>query len=406
MANIYKVVAAGVSLFVAPYALYAAQIGGQEEFKDKLAKAIKEDDGTKIKFLVNAGVKSLQGRDEGNTDFIHRAQFSYDGKIYDPILTAANNIDSRDSHYDRTPLAWASYYSQPKTVQYLLNAKANVDAQDKYGNTALICAVNCEDSLATVKEFGKGLDYGYAPFDAYKDMLGLKQQEVVGILLGANAQVNIKNKQGESAFMCVGTKELAQMLINAKADLEGQDSDGCTALIRAVKYGQEDALQILINAGAKLDFPDKQGALIYAIECDHNCSGADDKDRSEENYYNWVAKKTRMVKVLIDAGANVKPKGIPLITLAVVKGLSEVVKLLVEAGANIDELNVCDDTAMMDTSGCTALMFAKGQLKMALSEPVRPERAKLFDGICQYLIQHGADTSLRNKEGGEECVIS
>jgi len=90
------------------------------------------------------------------------------------------------------------------------------------------------------------------------------------------------------AISC-GYKEIAEMLINAGADLNMQDNRGDTALKHAVMYTSKiratEIAEMLINAGANVNIQDNYGttALMYAVIYD----------------------RAEIVQMLLDAGADI-----------------------------------------------------------------------------------------------------
>jgi ankyrin repeat protein len=104
---------------------------------------------------------------------------------------------------------------------------------------------------------------------------GRGKSDVVAELLGAGAQVDQKNKRGESALMRAasqGQTEAVRALIMCRvklklgADPNVQDQDGQTALMEAAGRGKSDVVAELLGAGAQVDQKNKRGesALMRA----------------------------------------------------------------------------------------------------------------------------------------------
>jgi ankyrin repeat protein len=132
----------------------------------------------------------------------------------------------------------------------LLEAKADTNATDEAGCTALLRAAEHGHELCT------------------------------RALVEANASLDVQNVEGDTALMraCYGAHALcARVLIEAKASLNVQNEDGCTALMfahmmfahsRAGPFGQEWCARALIKAGANLDKQCTEGftALMLASQ--------------------------------------------------------------------------------------------------------------------------------------------
>jgi len=100
-----------------------------------------------------------------------------------------------------------------------------VDAKDHYGMTALM----------------------WASKNGHK--------ETVDILIKNKADVNAKNNNGNTALMyaCVGSKKvkIVEMLIAAGIDVNAKDNSGWTARILASKNEYEEIVDILKKAETK-----------------------------------------------------------------------------------------------------------------------------------------------------------
>ena len=112
-----------------------------------------------------------------------------------------------------------------------------------------------------------------------------------------------------------------QKYIDAGMDINAKDDNGCTALINAICYSNEDTVKRMINAGADVNAKNRYGrtALMYAV------------------WYSHIPNEA-IVKLLIDADADVNAKNNDeqtALMLAVLESkYISTVKLLLDAGAN------------------------------------------------------------------------
>ncbi|MFA6262893.1 MAG: ankyrin repeat domain-containing protein [Candidatus Babeliales bacterium] len=116
---------------------------------------------------------------------------------------------------------------------------AFINAQDKHGTTALICAAQS----------------------------GILHH--VESLIDAHAHLDIQNENGTTALMkasMYGHTEIAMRLISSRAKLDVQDWCGNTALIKAAACGNSDIVRLLIEFKADLTLQNDSGetALIAA----------------------------------------------------------------------------------------------------------------------------------------------
>ncbi len=109
-------------------------------------------------------------------------------------------------------------------VKRLIGVGADVNAQDNFGETALMKATYYE------------------------------HQEVAQLLIENGADVNIQENSGATALFFAterGYLEVAILLIENGADVNIQDNIGSTALTWALTGGHEEIAKLLREAGAK-----------------------------------------------------------------------------------------------------------------------------------------------------------
>jgi ankyrin repeat domain-containing protein 50 len=143
-----------------------------------------------------------------------------------------------------SPLYYASDIGLEAVVQMLLEHKAGVNVQDRYGRTALYrAAVNGHDA-------------------------------VVKLLLEAKADVNVQDGDGGTALHWAaekGHEAVVKLLLETKADVNVKVGDGGTALHWAAGNGQEAVVKLLLEAKADVNVQDGDGgtALHWAAENGH-----------------------------------------------------------------------------------------------------------------------------------------
>jgi ankyrin repeat protein len=94
-------------------------------------------------------------------------------------------------------------------------------------------------------------------------------RDMVQVLLWAKADVNARDTHGQTVLMMLSdevTSEIVWDLINAGAKVNIRDNDGDTALISAAEANNPDALKTLLDAGAKVNATNNNGktALMLA----------------------------------------------------------------------------------------------------------------------------------------------
>lgn len=116
-----------------------------------------------------------------------------------------------------SPLILAVYNDQPTVVKYLIEKKANLDAQDRSGNTALMGAI----------------------FKGYSHQ--------VELLLKAGADVNLSNHNNAKALTFAATfggAEITALLLEAGAEVDYVDSQGKKPLDHAIMQDNQAFLTV------------------------------------------------------------------------------------------------------------------------------------------------------------------
>ncbi len=173
-------------------------------------------------------------------------------------------------------------------------------------------------------------------------------QKVVIWLIGHGADVNAVAYNGFTPLHLTERKDIAELLINAGADLKKQNSFGKTALQFASETGKQDVVDAIVKSGQKLDL-----------------------------YTSLVLKKRDVaIKILIedpnaivggnggsDLGENTTPLG-----WAAEKGDLELAELLIEAGAPINDPTECIRYGGTATPLCNAVWAGKTEMVQFLLE--------------------------------------
>lgn len=152
-------------------------------------------------------------------------------------------------------------------------------------------------------------------------------RNIVQLLLKNKADVNQLNKDGSAAIhMAVagGDYDMTLDLLNAGAKLEQQSSNGETPLCIAAKSGLPNLLELLLNRGAKINHQAKTGTPLF-LAVDNNQIG--------------------VVRTLIKRKADVKLPGTPKaskttsfppLLSAVMHRNAPIAEMLIQAGAGPD----------------------------------------------------------------------
>ncbi len=156
-----------------------------------------------------------------------------------------------------TPLMWATCKKGCKDILALLLAThTDPDLQDKNGDTALMWATDAQGGSANVRALlAAGADPDLQDKGGNTALIRAAAQgkkDIVEMLIQAKANLNIKNKRGETALMATtitkaGYKDIAELLLNAQADCQSSNNHGFTAYEKACQKEQHDIAELMKN---------------------------------------------------------------------------------------------------------------------------------------------------------------
>eukprot|EP00968_Pinguiococcus_pyrenoidosus_P023081 scaffold3537_cov256-Pinguiococcus_pyrenoidosus.AAC.8 len=197
--------------------------------------------------------------------------------------------------------------------------------------------------------------------------------DAVSFFLDNGADMEVKNKSKENVVHCLATKDGSQLqsamqfFAERGADMESKNKKNQTPLLAAASKCRAEAITALVAAGVNLNAKDqkKQTALIHLAKskkrssvaamqalleagADTSIAPVDDMSPLQITSKDGNVEKTRL---LLDHGAdpNLMHGSQHAIHLAAKKKKTEVVKMLIEAGADLNE---------KDDTGKTALFYA------------------------------------------------
>lgn len=201
------------------------------------------------------------------------------------------DLNCRDETGD-TPLILAASSGNQELVQFLLNEGAEVDATNKSGDNALICASERPGNTALLK-----------------------------LLLDMGTGINSKNELGRTALIeaaSIGDLPNVVLLLQHNPDVNIVTREEETALTFAVVYEYPDIVKVLTEAGADVNWKSKKGwwtPLTYAV----------------------YSRNVEIVGLLIDAGAdpnNEDANGDTILIHAVRSGAVAVVREVLKKASN------------------------------------------------------------------------
>ncbi|KAL9629835.1 MAG: hypothetical protein Q9164_006703, partial [Protoblastenia rupestris] len=186
--------------------------------------------------------------------------------IAEEFLKEGVDVDARDRPDSETALCTASENGHTETVQLLLDNGADTNLQGGYYNTALQAASRNGHTgiVQRLLDFGANIDI---PGGGYENALETAGRRY-GILLSSKADVNIQNFECGSALvraLAGGYTEIVRLLLDENADVSLQSNVYGTALQAASKGGYLEIVKILLGEGADINIQSQRhGSAVQA----------------------------------------------------------------------------------------------------------------------------------------------
>jgi ankyrin repeat protein len=326
-----------------------AEVNAQTDDGTALMMAVRRGHTEIVKLLLAAGAQVDAKHRLGDSALIMSARRSIPemnpphGQPLPPpaseimsLLLASHADPNFIGHWGQTALMDANTAAK---VKLLVTHGAQVNVKDEMGKTALVHAV--DRGVVAVVE---------ALLQAGADA-SIPDEKGTTALLYALQEPSPFNREGSTALRV----EAAKLLLKGKVgDVNGQNENGETPLMRAVDLGEMEIVKSLLDHGANVDLSDVLGstAAIRAYEKDQTAIQqllkAQTPTRPVLNAFLRAAvgkKDQAKVRELLKAGAdanyeyaigfdhqNIKST---VLILAAQTGDASIVKLLLDFGANI-----------------------------------------------------------------------
>lgn len=174
------------------------------------------------------------------------------------IINAGANINAQDE-YGFTALMYAALYGEMTLILLFIKNNALLDLQNIYGQTALFNAANFhQDAAKLLIEKGANINLqSVVPIKFETPLIGAAKRgkkNTVEILIEKGANINHQTVKGDTALIEAarnGYKDIVELLINKGADVTITNLEHQTALEIAREHGQEQTVNFLENAENK-----------------------------------------------------------------------------------------------------------------------------------------------------------
>jgi ankyrin repeat protein len=359
----------------------------------RLIEAAKNHDKDAVRALLKERVDVNSPESDGTTA-LHWAAHTNDLEIAQILIKAGANVKLA-SRYGVTPLSEAATYGSGELVEALLKAGADVNTlTTERGETVLMTASRAGNAAAVKVLLDRGANAKAT--ETFRGQTSLmwaaaeNHPDVVKLLIakGADPKVRSSDRDTTPPKLMAGTPaapisrggltalvfaarqgsiEAAKSLIEAGADINQGDADGNTPLLIAILNNHNDLAQVLIDKGADVNAVNKDGRtpLFAAVD-------AHDVDWSDRPAIKGAGELTsiQIIKSLVEHKANVNAQ---LTATSIIK------------------------KAAQDNADRTLSVGATPFMRAARSGDVE---------VMHFLLDHGADPKLANKDGATALMVA
>lgn len=212
---------------------------------------------------------------DGNPQFIPLIGASEVNHYRMVVLLLENKADINiQNHIGFTPLMEATIQRNHRIMNYLINNGANLEIRANNGATALMVAVNSGNTRAARTLLEKGANPNVTDAKGITPLMKALEIgnniDLVKVLVEFKADKNALDPNGNPVLMVYPYRNRIpahRELINLEADLEVQNREGQTPIIKAVLEGNLEMVKLLVEKGADRFKKDHSGAsaVDYAI---------------------------------------------------------------------------------------------------------------------------------------------
>jgi hypothetical protein len=196
------------------------------EYEGSLAAAVAQEDLEQVQELISHG-ENVNVKEKDRTTPLHIAVETGNIQIVESLLNFGAKVNSRNDDR-RTPLMNLDEDATPELVDLLIRHGAKVRLVDNEGNTALIHAVENSVNAEIIKRLvDAGSDVNVVNKKGRTALMNAAYEddvESVRALLLGGAKVDLKDKEGETAYQLTSDEEIEALLVSygATPEVEGE----------------------------------------------------------------------------------------------------------------------------------------------------------------------------------------
>ena len=361
-----------------------------------------------------------------NSQLIDAAR-NHDKDAVNAILKSHVDVNAPEPD-GTTALQWAAHNNDLETVELLLRAGANAKAESRYHVTPLSEAARYGSATLVEALLKAGADPNTLTTERGETVLMTASRTgnaaAVKVLLEHGADANAKESfRGQNSLMWAAAEnhpDVVKLLLAHGADPKVRSNDrdttppklmagtpaapisrgGLTALVFAARQGSIEASEALIGAGADINEGDADGnsPLLIAILNNHDDLAQDLIDKGAD--VNAANKDGRTPLFTAVDQHDVDWSDRPFVPEKDKLSSLDIIKSLVEHKANVNARLTAPSIikkAAQDSPDRTLATGATPFMRAARSGDTV---------VMQYLLDHGADPKLANKDGVTALMVA
>ncbi|KDN72212.1 hypothetical protein CSUB01_10046 [Colletotrichum sublineola] len=314
-----------------------------------LRRALDRQVPSLVTFLAMAGADLEDRNDEGETILITAVKYGYSDKIIALLCDLGANANAVDNLGCSAVHHAAMSANEDDTLAVLVHAGADVNRGDFGTRTPLIAAVQNYrfKPIEKLIEYGADLETRMQNGQtALHVAISMKSRPMTEFLSDQGAYLD-RRANGHTALtyaIATGCSDIAEVLIEAGADVNLPGSRGNFPLQAAAAAGDQRNTKLLLSRGAKCEAVGSDGFLPVHVAAHEN--------------------RVEVLRLLLKAGSPIDPitdRGETPLTLATHLGCFEAAQFLIEAGADVNY-----GVPGADTIICQALTFGHTRIAIAL----------------------------------------
>lgn len=250
-----------------------------ENLDDNLFDEIKKNKIEDVKSYLDSGAAVENKNKDGLTPLLFAMANNADSAIVQELLKRKADVDAKDhngttalmmaAHFGRTDLVWAMFEHANHSSS---DARLNwLNAQDAEGRTALMLAALAGQDTAVGRLIFLGANPDLKDSSGETALMHAIRRDHLNVvyILSRYSSVDTQNDYGDTALMIavkLNNFDIVKALLNNDANVNLQNKFGETALTIAVRQNNYELVRALLDAGAQIffDSTDRFNAFDFA----------------------------------------------------------------------------------------------------------------------------------------------